>query len=511
MSEVKTFVLPRIINLDEFFANIPNAILLNSLIDGKDVSEVVKFICDSSSAEGSPIFASCECGKLHGNYHSGNICPDCNTTVKMPLAKEIKNDIWLEVPYQIGFVIHPIIYKIIEKWMKKDSNGVSILESIVNPKHEIAPEFQDIILGQGFRYLMNNFWYVIEVVARHLSKKKSKENEIMFRFLKMHEDRIWCSKLPILSKSLHPITQQSNVSKLVDKNVDRILGVIINLSDILLVNDIMSFSAQHIEKQFFTIYAEYIEYVTDLIKNKLNPKKGALRKHIFGTRMHLTFRSVIVPITTPHQGDDIHIPWKIGLATFQYHILSILCNRYNYSVDEAYNKIWKSMNKYDFELDKIMQLIIEECPYRGFPILFNRNPSLRFGSLPMLFIVKVKPCLKESPNHVIGEERIIIDDDNRPEKVFIQVDDENLLSKLERQIQDETIGVSPLIAGGPNFDFDGDEMNAILLCEMEEAAKFMTLHPREWTVSSDDLKVGDSGLALPNQLFCQLNFWLSSS
>jgi hypothetical protein len=456
----------------------------------------------------------------------------CKTSIS-----EISNDTWLAVPEKIGPILNPVVHSILNDWLRNDSNKTPILESLMNIDKPIADEFKAIFGGQGFTYFRENFGYIIqyftEIFPRTRNKKQTKWIPI---FLDQYADRIWCTKLPILAKGLQTITSTDS-GKLVDKSVDKLLSSILNLSDSLLMENMLSLKSKFVEKRFYSVYDTYCEYhFKEIVKGKLNPKRGHLRRHLYGSRFNLSFRGVITPICEYHYGDEVHIPWKIGLSVFQYHILAILTNRYKYTQSEGYNLIQNSYKKYNFLIDKIMQEIVSECPYKGFPILLNRNPSLVLESIQLFYITKVKPALKEDPYKELKSSTIIVDDgsektdwtdtfvneqgerfdvsftDDEGKKATtvakIKSIDSDVNERLNFLIEDQTIGISPLCITGPNADFDGDEENGIILPEMDEVPKFFNLHPIEQVLSTDDIAMGHT-LKLTDQLCLMLTEWIN--
>ena len=130
-----------------------------------------------------------------------------------------------------------------------------------------------------------------------------------------------------------------------------------------------------------------------------------------------------------------------------------------------------AINVYDYEIDVIMQNMIKDCPYKGLPILMNRNPSLRIGSIQLLFVTKIKPALKENPFPSVTEEPLVSMDNNddwyedqshkrratdvTSSALFGLSNDHDIIRhKVIRYVEDGAIAVSPLIVKGPNLDLN---------------------------------------------------------
>ena len=448
-------VLPSILDLDEHFSTITNVTVFNELLVDKSTDEVIDILCDISS-DRSDTVASCECGELNGNYYEGAKCKFCGTICQRSLFEAIRNDTWLEIPGVIKAVLNPQVYLIISKWFGT-INKVNILQSMLDMSLPREPIFgTPFFSGMGFNWFYDNFDTVIGYfVANHPTRAKRANVKMMVEFIRVTGKALWCTKLPILSKVLQPITRASDSIRYADSDSKALMKAIFTLRSVLLSDRMMKFQPDHIERNFFKIYIEFISYVTNIQTTKLPPKPGVFRKHVFGARFHCSGRSVIVPIIAPHNSDEIYLPWKLGLMMYKYHIISILVNRNNLTVFAAYDKVMSAMNIYDHEIDVIMQGLIKDCPYPGLPILVNRNPSLKIAAVQLLFVTKIKPGLTTNPFPVVLEEVFpdlnevnLMDQDISVNNNVVQETPESIV----RMIEDGTIEISPLVIKGPNID-----------------------------------------------------------
>lgn len=73
-------------------------------------------------------------------------------------------------------------------------------------------------------------------------------------------------------------------------------------------------------------------------------------------------------------GDELHLPWKIGVNALKLEILNLMTSRYNLSFGEAIYRQITALVAYDPLVDEIVKTLIKECPYNGLPVLFGRNP-----------------------------------------------------------------------------------------------------------------------------------------
>ena len=485
-------VLPKILNLDELYHKTPNKIIFNELLISKTPEEIIDIICDVGSDK-SDTLARCSCDALVGNYYEGLICAKCNSKCISSLYSNITIDTWLEIPNSITKVLNPQVYIILSKWMGNNAKKVPYLDTIVNIKAELDEELKPHILGQGFNYFYSNFSSIINHFANIRAKKPS--TKALLKFLDNNKHNMWCTKLPTVSSILQPVTKANGFVRYVYPNIGYLIKSIINLNGILLSEKMMNFSVNHIERHFFAVYSAFIDYVTTIAKERLPAKKHLLRKHIFGSRLHCTARSVAIPLIVNHEADDVHIPWKIGVSCWKYHIISMLINRHSHTIADAFNRVSKAINVYDHTIDKIMQTLIKECPYKGLPVLINRNPSLQIGSIQLLFVTKIKPGFTKPPTLIEEDsvDNMILTGGKVTNKVKYKFPKEVTLA-----VDDGTIASSPLIIAGFNLDYDGDELHVFPIFEMNMVPKLKVLHPVSKIFSSKYIGVSND-VSLSNQ------------
>jgi hypothetical protein len=519
------YVLPQILDLDDAFSRTPNTIVFNDLMLDRSPEEVVDILCDISNDKSDSV-ATCPCEATTGNYYAGTKCRVCGQICESNLFGEIRNDAWLEVPSSIKGVLNPQVFRILSDWIGNVSKQ-PILKLILNMQLPNEPIINTPFLaGMGFNWFYDNFESVITFfLSSHPTPTGRANANAIKLFLEKTGSAIWCTKLPILSKLIQPITRKNKNVRYADPDIENLMKSIFTLRSVLLAEKMMKFSTDHIDRNFFRVYEEFINYTDNILKKKLPKKPSIFRKHVFGSRSHCSCRSVAVPITDPHDSDEVYLPWKLGIMVYKYHILSVLSNKFNMPVFKAYNRIMDAINIYDHDIDLIMQQLIEECPYKGLPILMNRNPSLRTASIQLLFVTRIKPALKEDPltrpidikSQMIdfsNEETIISSSTSILDAVIIDnsvnTDDYiNKLHKVTSYVEDGTIAVSPLIVKGPNLDFDGDEINIIPIFEMGEVAKFDRLSPVHRFISSEKLAIDGGDVTLSSQQYCIKSAWVN--
>lgn len=427
------------------------------------------------------LIPSCGCGHWADKLHEGLVCPKCNTTVTSDLAVTqgmLPHKAWIECPKEIaGGFFHPVAYGLLTKWLRykkvkpdgslpRNNNIGNYLDLIIDPSTPIdVPEIAQLIgdKPRGFSLLYNEFDYIMGFFCNSFEKTASKPDAVMMKYLLSHyRNVLFTRRLPILSTALHAIIGDGSVTKqkrFTDKSCEYVSSAVSILS-------YAKFSPgkrktqKYFETQTFKAYKQLIAYIEDSDLNKIGTKKGILRQQLYGCRLNMTYRAVIVPRLGYHEADELVLPWSLSVSLFKPHILNYLLRQYK--TQDALRKYHDAVQSYDIEVHDIMKQLIRDYvkifnkmagdgyKVKGILTLFNRNPSIRESSILYLNIVDIKT----NPN-------------------------------------DHTAEISPMVCDGPNADFDGDQMNGALIVEMEAGVAFMRLHPRELNLSKSQPCVSD--------------------
>ena len=137
--------------------------------------------------------ASCECGHLEGNFYEGMVCNRCHQPVRTYFADKVKFRAWLELPPFAPSIIHPTIYRVLDKWLGK-CKSVSIMESLLNVDVELPPPLKGLV-GQGFEYFYNNFDDIIRFFLNEYAPLKQPSararSEGIAEYISKYRDRIF--------------------------------------------------------------------------------------------------------------------------------------------------------------------------------------------------------------------------------------------------------------------------------------------------------------------------------
>lgn len=450
-----------LISFDDLFNAIHEPIIINKIdFNHTDYSEKIREMLYGKSAD-LTFIAECDCGYFQGNVYEGMRCPECHTVAQIGSGAStgiLSNTAWLSFPDYIPGVLHTRIYDMLSKWLRLGNQNKSYLDVILDPEEDEPADIAGVFPGRGYQYFYDNFDEIIRYFMYTHKKTASKDVVPYIQYiLTQYRHLIFCKHLPILPDKLHTAVSTTPGNR---AHVEHSSQLIIEAANKL---SFLEFSPNKIRnpklmnKMIHDAYRKYIAYTSEgIVAMRLGKKNSLPRQHIFGSRFHWSFRSVITPLPGPHRYDEMHIPWCVGVNLLRHHIINRLINAYDYDPAAAFDKQIYAVTKYDPEIDSIMCYLIQESyDTRGLPVLWNRTPSLKKGSIQKLFITKVKT-----------------------------------------DMTDNTISFSVLVLKDPNADFDGDEMTGNLIMEADMADEMEVLHPARRYLDTNSPHVGTS-ITLP--------------
>lgn len=380
-----------LISYDELFENSPNARIINQdiMISSNVAEEINKAIFSNSDGE-LGFTATCECGKLKGNYYEGIECNNCHTKVSTAFADKLSHTCWIAIPDDMPPVMHPIVYMVLNKWSTFKINETSLIDILLNPDAEMIPELKEVFPKQGFTYFYENHRYIFDILLNHYPKTANKSNTPLIRyFLNKYKHLLFCRKLPILHNSLHVITK-SGVIRCVDNSVKDALKTALNITYASFTHKRSVTHDKFIDVALYNAYHGYVDYVSSIGQQKLGDKFSLFRHHLLGCRCHWSCRTVIVPHTTPEDADVLYMPWNIMVQSFKLELLNIMVNKYHLDPTEAVYRHVRALSNFDPLIYDILNDLINGHPFGGWPTLLGRNPSLQLGAIQLFKVTKVK-------------------------------------------------------------------------------------------------------------------------
>ena len=366
---------------DEVFANTPDAHAVSSAdkvaISENQARELMRSMFQDGSHDLNFV-ATCDCGELTGNFYVGSTCKKCKSVVRNNFANELKFRMWLEIPEDImPPVLHPAVYRVLEKWLSTYQNE-SLLKILLDVDAELPPALQGV-LGQGYTYFYKNFDDIIMYLIKNyppLQTPTGKKRSLWItEFLNKYYKILFTRHLPILNQSLHLITQTGSM-KYSDESSVHVLKARIELANAIYSYHNSPTHPFYIDQRLLAMASAYNDYVNSIMKQKMIAKEGHIRKSNMGSRMHCSFRGVIVPINERHRSNELHLPWRIGVAGLKLELINLMIKRFGYTIHNALAKHNRALSNYDPDIDKMMKILIKECRYKGLPVLLGRNPNV---------------------------------------------------------------------------------------------------------------------------------------
>lgn len=373
-----------LLDMEKLFAETTGVHILNdSSFTGRKINDerVAQLFYDIDPELG--FVASCECKKFRGNYYTGHKCPYCGTTVSSEFTTDMTHINWIVIPDNLPPIIHPVFYLVLKDWLGKTKATnqklqakIPLIQAILDPSEPLPMTVRSHIKKQGFRYFHDHVDDIMDFFFNIYKQTKSMNKATPFvrELFREYKHLMFIRKFPTLHPSLTPISKEGKVRS-IDPAAAYVMSATSNASILGFESRRCLTESKYDDKMLWKVYQDLISYVELIISKKFGGKYAHVRRHIMGARIHFSARSVIVPIVGPHRGDELHIPWKVALGGLKNEILNVLWNRKGYSFQEALEKYTKALVVYDDEIYKICLLLIKECPYKGLPVLFGRNPK----------------------------------------------------------------------------------------------------------------------------------------
>ena len=341
---------------------------------------------------------SCDCGNIKGRYLLNKVCHECGTTCKESHSK-IEPLLWLRAINGNLKFLNPDFWLILSKLLDKKIDYVRYLCDVkYNPPIEIPAVIHGIKQMLGGIRTYENTMVNIENILKYLlesaaykTTEKQEQLQLLLHLYTTNKQDLFTEHIPIINKKLF-VMESTNKGKFVNLVVSDIIDVVMMWIKVTKPdgdnNKKWSNSTAVVISKLASLYNSYFE---DYVVQKI----GMFRKHVYGARSHFTFRCVITSISGPHQHNEIHVPFAVGVTAFRLHLLNKLLKR-GYKYKYSSKLLYQSVKKYNPLIDDLLQELVTESPYMGLPVILQRNPSLTQSSALRLFITKFKPDTKDT-------------------------------------------------------------------------------------------------------------------
>jgi len=465
-----------LVNLDDYYSTTSGRkILLNDIEyhSKEDRELVIKSLSTAYDGDTISSIPSCDCGTMSGGYLKGKTCTHCGSVVKLA-TDETDPILWARILEGQQKFLNPHFWLMLSDLMHSSIDYVRWLsDPSYNPNKPLPSFIQSIVntfvdFERSYTYMVNNMWDILVHLNNHSVFKKPKKNAKIRALMELYKrdiKLIYSNHLPILNKNLF-IVESTSLGKFTS------LGMA-NVTDLTLQFIKSNCDANLSDVKKGAVQARFISNIALLshqyFKDYLSGKLAIFRKQVYGGRAHFTFRAVIVSITGPHNYDNVHLPWSIGVVIFRPHLLNLLV-KMGYVYKVASQMLFDAVNEYNQVISDLMDKLLNDAKYKGkIGVIAQRNPSLHRGSAIRLNITKIK-----------------------------------------KNVSDKTVGISILIVKSMNADFDGDEVNFILLNSNDMYDMAASLDPALSVPGRSSLYNISKLLSLPSPTIATMANYLST-
>lgn len=370
--------------------------IINDMSDSSsdDKNTINSLIYTKYSSDLLSNLPSCECGEIVGEYNLGVVCQVCHQPVRPVMESELEPLVWMRRPNGVAPLMNPIVWTILNRRFTR--NGFEILrwicDTTYHPAHLKVPPVleavQELGIARGYNNFVQNFDRIIEhLFSLRIFRMKKGVISPLYDFIYNQRDCIFSDYLPLPNRSLLVI-EETNVGTYIDPMFTGAIDAIRTMENI--DSPLANHTVRTKENRTVKTLAQLAEFYEGMYRYTLAKKEGIFRKHVFGTRSHFSFRAVISSLTDAHDYDELHIPWGVGISVLRPHLMNKLMRHHGMMPAEGVAFLNKHTAIYHPLLDGLFQELISECPYKGIPVVFQRNPSLERASAQAMFVTKVK-------------------------------------------------------------------------------------------------------------------------
>ena len=340
------------------------------------------------------ILPQCRCGIFRFKVARAVTCPYCQTEVKASVEENIESFIWFRKPKNITALMNPMVYTILsERFTKQGWNLMHFFtDRTYNPlvkETSFMVKVREKNFPRGWNNFCNHFDEIMDFLfsLKDFDNIKKGETDYLFYLWKREREKFFCSHLPLPNSALF-VFENTNTG--IYRNGPT--GKAMNYISIMLSieKSIQPLSDQAKENRVAKMYQKIAEYIKEHIKTELSPKPGQIRRNTIATKNALAYRSVITSLTDPGDPNSITVPWTVGLTMFRLHLINKLVWKHGMSLNNAINMLMTHTGKYNPVLHKYLNELIAEAPMQKIWCTIQRNPSLKQGSMQLVYIAGFK-------------------------------------------------------------------------------------------------------------------------
>jgi len=378
------------IDLDNLYHSLEHKVLLNNFNHLELDPTVLSDMLYSKYGSEISLKPRCACGYLNRAYLVNKTCPKCGTKV----VKEfnvVKPVLWIKAYEEDLPFISPFYYGEIRSLFKKNVDPIRwIIDTGYNPPN-IPPMMHNVVSligGRGYKNFINNVPKILTYFKNHSTFKYNHKKHKVDKLLELYKTKkelIFSHHLPLINKRLF-VMEMTNKGDYTTNMLADIIDIAITA---IRISD-SNVTTKRLHNGIGAIISKTNILFEKYLTEKVAKKPGSMRKHLYGTRSHFTFRGVITSFSSTLPYDDLHAPWQVLTTAFRPMVLNKLMNKYKMNHRDASELLFDSTLKYNKLIADIGKELIEESKYKGIPVIFNRNPSLLHTSSSIKYITRFK-------------------------------------------------------------------------------------------------------------------------
>ena len=345
-----------------------------------------KFGVDTFTDKNTDDLFHCECGKLSGGIHEGDICSDCGTRVTF-IDSRLNITGYINLADYV--IINPSCYPELESLIgSKELNEIIKFNNRfdVNGKNVKTKTKKSPYQGIGIIEFKKKFDEIIEYYRA--KRKKDETYDVLMRF----KNCVFTHNVPVYTSLLRPLIKDG--SRIAMFDVNKSYSIILANANVIKSSEVPGIDKISIvENCLYEIQTELIKIYGDIIVQNLSGKKGIIRGNIISSRMDFSARFIVVP-AIGHSVTDISIPYIGGCELMRPLLINALNKIDGINIREANSIIDRAIRKFDKKIFILMNHILQNSDNPPM-MMIQRSPSLLQESMRLMYIKQVKADIQD--------------------------------------------------------------------------------------------------------------------
>ena len=386
----------RLVNLDEYFSELTTPVVIvndvHYTVKDKNAMLMDKMMTKYSTDQLSAL-PTCGCGTATSRQVLGTTCNVCNEPYA-DITDDVHPILWLRTLDPDVKFMNTTFWTVLSKTINV---RIDYLQWLTDPNVVITKKIPPYVYGiaevmgeRSYSSFCSNVVNIFKYLLTHPAFAAAKKQRSLIKTIDIYlnnQDNIYSNYLPIMNKKIFVI-KNTNKGKLTNLAVAEVINIVLSWSKVasrtddlskVQVSNLTGRVVHNLAKLGVSYYEKYVV-----------GKPGALRKHVYGARGSLTFRTVITSIPGKHLQNELHVPWTVGVVVYRPHLLNYLLKD-GYTYKQASKILLTATKQYTPLMEGYLNRLIKESGYElGLPVVEGRNPGLLQGSIQVKFITKFK-------------------------------------------------------------------------------------------------------------------------